>query len=146
MAESTSIAWLMVCTGLDVGYIAAAMEETHTSLRGITEFPPRPTVPCSGADLDSRPLYYRGVSGGVGGNWVDRTARQWIRETHWDEKHYLAKVWVAGSNPVLRCIVAGQRWCFNPCKTTSVLLRDAVELPVGELKVPTKCPDRAMCT
>ena len=32
--------------------------------------------------MDSRPLYYSGISGGRNGNWVDGTAGQGIR-TDW---------------------------------------------------------------
>jgi hypothetical protein len=39
---------------------------------------------------------------------VDGAARQGARQTQTDENHHLAKVRVAGSNPVFRSIVAGQ--------------------------------------
>jgi hypothetical protein len=52
--------------------------------------------------LRSRPLYNRGESGGLGGNWVDRTAGQGTGENPVDEYCHLAKVRVAGSNPVFR--------------------------------------------
>ena len=50
----------------------------------------------------SRPLYYSGGLGERGGIWVDGTARQGNAVGHRDEKHHLAKVRVAGSNPVFR--------------------------------------------
>jgi hypothetical protein len=50
--------------------------------------------------LDSRQLDYRGGRNGRGGNWVDRAALQRICRTQTDEIHHLAKVRVAGSNPV----------------------------------------------
>ena len=59
---------------------------------------------------DSRALYYGDELGGRSGNWVDGAAP---RETHRDENHHLAKVRVAGSNPVFRSICAVQRRLFN---------------------------------
>ena len=61
-----------------------------------------------GARVDSRALYYSGGRSGRGGNWVDETALRGIRVDCPDEKHHLAKVRVAGSNPVFRSILAGQ--------------------------------------
>jgi hypothetical protein len=54
--------------------------------------------------LHSRALYYRDGLGGQIGNWVDRPARQMIRQTYKDENHrlFFVKVRVAGSNPVFR--------------------------------------------
>ena len=40
---------------------------------------------------------------------MDEAARQWSRRTQTDVIHHLAKVMVAGSNPVFRSIVAGER-------------------------------------
>jgi hypothetical protein len=54
--------------------------------------------------LNSRALYYRGELHGRGGNWVDGTASQRTRPTQRYENHHLAKVRVAGSNPVFRSI------------------------------------------
>ena len=49
---------------------------------------------------------------------MDGQARHGSEADHNDEKHHLAKVRVAGSNPVFRSIVAGQIHFFNvdpPC-------------------------------
>jgi hypothetical protein len=60
----------------------------------------------------SKALYDKG---GRGGKWVDRTARQRRGADPKDEKHHLAKVRVAGSNPVfLSIVVAGESLFFNP--------------------------------
>jgi hypothetical protein len=50
----------------------------------------------------SRPLYNRGGSGGLGGNWMDSSAGQGTGENPVDGFRHLAKVRVAGSNPVFR--------------------------------------------
>ena len=75
---------------------------------------------------DSRALYYSDGLGGRSGNWVDGTARQGTGADPNDENHHLAKVRVAGSNPVFRSIVAGQkrfssmlRFRDYPLKTTT---------------------------
>lgn len=49
---------------------------------------------------DSRALYHRGGPNAGGSNWVDGTALHGIRQTQTDENPRLAKVRVAGSNPV----------------------------------------------
>jgi hypothetical protein len=69
----------------------------------------RPTAPIS-LSVDSRALYYRRELGRQGGNWADGSALRGTRQTHEDENHYLAKLRVAGSNPVIRSIRAGQRF------------------------------------
>src|SRR5580658_2757708 len=53
---------------------------------------------------DSRALYYSDGLGGRSGNWVDESAQwgTWVDCS--DEKHHLAKVRVAGSNPVFRSL------------------------------------------
>jgi hypothetical protein len=62
-------------------------------------------MPSYGSSIrDSRALYYSGELSGGGGNWVDRTARQGSAADHRDEKPHLAKVRVAGSNPVFRSL------------------------------------------
>jgi hypothetical protein len=55
-----------------------------------------------GVSVDYRPLYYGAGLSGRGGNWVDGTSRQGTRPDPNDGKHHLAKVRVAGSNPVFR--------------------------------------------
>ncbi len=55
----------------------------------------------------SRPLYYGGGRSGQGGNLVDRTAPQGSGAHPQGENHHLAKVRVAGSNPVFRSILPG---------------------------------------
>ena len=44
---------------------------------------------------------------------MDGTAREGSRPHQQDKNHHLAKVRVAGSNPVFRSIVAGQRRLFD---------------------------------
>ena len=61
----------------------------------------------------SRPFYYGDGLGGRGGNWVDGTARRGTAAGHRDENPHLAKVRVAGSNPVFRSTVAGQGAVFQ---------------------------------
>jgi hypothetical protein len=56
-----------------------------------------------------RPLYNRGVFSGLAGNWVDEAAGQGIGENPVDGFRDLAKVGVAGSNPVFRSKRPGQR-------------------------------------
>jgi hypothetical protein len=56
----------------------------------------------SGPRAESRALYYRVGLGGRGGNWVDGIARCGTEAIHRDENPHLAKVRVAGSNPVFR--------------------------------------------
>ncbi len=51
---------------------------------------------------DSRRLYYSDGLVGRRGNWADETARWETEADHSDQKHHLAKVRVAGSNPVFR--------------------------------------------
>jgi hypothetical protein len=60
--------------------------------------------------LRSRPLYNRGESGGLGGNWLDGTAGQRFGENPVDEYCHLAKVRVAGSNPVFRSKMWRMSW------------------------------------
>jgi hypothetical protein len=67
----------------------------------------------SGVSVDSRPLYYGAGLSGRGGNWVDATATQGTDRDIVDENHHLAKVRVAGSNPVFRSILPGRRHFFN---------------------------------
>jgi hypothetical protein len=57
-----------------------------------------------GAAIDalSRPLYYGVSFSGFRGNWVDRAAFQWPENDDKDPGQHLAKVGVAGSNPVVR--------------------------------------------
>jgi hypothetical protein len=62
----------------------------------------RAARPCLEVWVDSRPLYYGGGLSGRGGNWVDRSARQGTGQDPVDENPHLAKVRVAGSNPVFR--------------------------------------------
>jgi hypothetical protein len=50
----------------------------------------------------SRPLYNRGEFNGLGGNSVDEAAGQGTGENSVDGNRHLAKVGVAGSNPVFR--------------------------------------------
>jgi len=52
----------------------------------------------------SRALYYGGALTGPSGNWVDAMARRGAHRDLVDQIHYLAKVRVAGSNPVFRSI------------------------------------------
>jgi hypothetical protein len=61
----------------------------------------------------SRALYYRARRSGRGGNWVDGNAGTRTDRDLLDQIHHLAKVRVAGSNPVFRSIVAGQGVFFN---------------------------------
>ena len=63
---------------------------------------------------DSRALYYGDGLGGRGGIWADGTARQGSRVDYGDQIPHLAKVRVAGSNPVFRSILPGQGRFFNP--------------------------------
>jgi hypothetical protein len=56
----------------------------------------------------SRPLYNRDESSGLGGNWVDGTPGQRTVANATDGFCHLAKVGVAGSNPVFRSKGAGQ--------------------------------------
>jgi Aldo/keto reductase family len=65
---------------------------------------PRSEVPPYELWPGSRPLYNRAGLGGRDGNSVDRTARQGRGTNLWHEDHHLAKVRVAGSNPVFRSI------------------------------------------
>ena len=68
-------------------------------------------------ESDSRALYYRGELRGQAGNWVDGTAPHETGQTQKDENPRLAKVWVAGSNPVFRTkalLVVEARTC-SPC-------------------------------
>ena len=52
---------------------------------------------------DSRPLYYYSDElGGLGGNWLDGAADQGTGWNPMDGNRHLAKVGVAGSNPVVR--------------------------------------------
>jgi len=51
---------------------------------------------------DNRPLYYSAGLAGRSGNWVDGTAFRWTGADVQDENRHLAKVRVAGSNPVFR--------------------------------------------
>ena len=53
-------------------------------------------------DALSRPLYYGASFGGLRGNRVGRTACQWTGNYDKDPGQHLAKVGVAGSNPVVR--------------------------------------------
>ena len=57
---------------------------------------------------DSRALYYSDELNGRAGNWVDGTAPHRARRTSTDEDPHLAKVRVAGSNPVFRSNGPGQ--------------------------------------
>jgi hypothetical protein len=50
----------------------------------------------------SRPLYNGEEFSGLGGNWVDGTADQGTGKNLVDGNRHLAKVGVAGSNPVFR--------------------------------------------
>ena len=50
----------------------------------------------------SRPLYYRGQFSGRGGNWVDGITRWGTRGALLEQNRHLAKVRVAGLNPVFR--------------------------------------------
>jgi hypothetical protein len=59
--------------------------------------------------FSSRSLYNSAESGGRSGNWVDGTARRWIQLDLQDGNRHLAKVGVAGSNPVFRSKDAGHR-------------------------------------
>jgi len=52
----------------------------------------------------SRPLYYSDGSDGRTGNWVDGTALRQTGADLQDANRHLAKVRVAGSNPVFRSI------------------------------------------
>ena len=75
----------------------------------------RPAMTGLGAFVDSRALYYRDGLGGRAGNWVDGTPRTGPGQTD-GRNHHLAKVRVAGSNPVFRSEQAGQAGqdvCFN---------------------------------
>jgi hypothetical protein len=67
----------------------------------------------SGACTDSKALYCSAGWGGRRENWVDETAQWGTRVDRSDEKHHLAKVRVAGSNPVFRPIVAVQSWFLD---------------------------------
>jgi hypothetical protein len=55
-----------------------------------------------GRSAVSRPLYNRGESGGLSGNWPDVAAGQGTGVNPVDGVNHLAKVRVAGSNPVFR--------------------------------------------
>lgn len=58
----------------------------------------------------SRPLYNSEGSGGLPGNWVDAVAGQRTRNYDKDVDQHLAKVGVAGSDPVVRSDeIAAQR-------------------------------------
>ena len=50
----------------------------------------------------SRPLYNRVEFSGLGGNWMERTALQRTGVDPLDQSRNVAKVRVAGSNPVVR--------------------------------------------
>ena len=52
--------------------------------------------------IGSRPLYYSDGLAGRSGNWVDGTALRRTGADLQDEIRHLAKVRVAGSNPVFR--------------------------------------------
>ncbi len=88
-------------------------------------FPPQPR---------SRPIYYSDELGGRGGNLVDRTAPRRIRQT-WmtDENQHLAKVRVAGSNPVFRSqevsVRAVSRLAPGPRGSTNLLSRSTTTSP-----------------
>ncbi len=79
------------------------------------------TVSCSRGG-DSRALYYRGEQTGLVGNGVDGTARQGSQAHRGDERQHLAKVRVAGSNPVFRSR-AGQGRFFNAAPHLAGVLR-----------------------
>ncbi len=64
--------------------------------------------PGPGRSFDTRALYYSGGSTGWGGNWADGSALHGTRRIQTDEKPHLAKVRVAGSNPVFRSNVMSQ--------------------------------------
>ena len=49
---------------------------------------------------ERRALYYEGAPGGPAGDWVDGAARWGTGVDHPDQEHHLAKVRVAGANPV----------------------------------------------
>ncbi len=61
----------------------------------------------SGVSVESRPLYYGAGLSGPGGDRVEGTSRQGTGPDPNDGKHHLAKVRVAGSNPVFRSIGPG---------------------------------------
>ena len=69
----------------------------------------------SNASCNSRALYYSGGLGGRGGNWVDGRPRSGTGTEHQDQFQHVAKVRVAGSNPVFRSKVPGGRHFLNPC-------------------------------
>jgi hypothetical protein len=59
--------------------------------------------------IRSRPLYNSDEFGGHGGNWVDVSAGQGTGTVSVEPIRHLAKVGVAGSNPVFSSKVPGQR-------------------------------------
>ncbi len=61
-----------------------------------------------------RPLYHRGGLSGRDENWVDGTASQGTGQSLVDKIHHLAKVRVAGSNPVFGSKIPGGAHFFNP--------------------------------
>ena len=67
----------------------------------------------SSAVVSSRALYYGDGRRGRTGNWVDRTSLEASGVAYGDEYQHLAKVRVAGSNPVFRSIEAGRKHFFN---------------------------------
>jgi hypothetical protein len=65
----------------------------------------------------------------VEAGWTERHDRE--RWGPMDEKHHLAKVRVAGSNPVFRSIVAGQRAFFYPGRAADRRRGDAAFVWAG---------------
>ena len=61
-----------------------------------------PAIHVSGMGFRSRPIYYGTLFDGLAGNWVDRTPAQQTRYDWEDAVQRIAKVRVAGSNPVVR--------------------------------------------
>jgi hypothetical protein len=73
------------------------------------------------------------ISGGFNGNWADGIAAQGTGVDPMDEKNHLAKVRVAGSNPVVRSTESPGQRLFMPATV--------VESPIGAL--PTRSAIRA---
>ncbi len=63
--------------------------------------------------VDSRPPYYRDGLDGRDGNWVDRTSLQGTNRRRMEENRHLAKVRVAGWNPVFCSKIPGEGQCLR---------------------------------
>ena len=84
----------------------------------------------------SRPVYNRGESGGLGGNWPDGAAGQGTGENSVDGVNHLAKVRVAGSNPVFRSKEVGLDQ--GRIRTCRILALDSC--PSRPISCPSRTP------